>query len=449
MNHLRRMQIPGVIGLLTLLLTGCASYGVVENTSSDQLILDNHFSLRNRDLGDRSADIAFVLTFSGGGTRAAAMAYGVLEELRDTQVMVGNQPRRLLDEVDHISSVSGGSFAAAYYGLHGEHMFEIFEDEFLRFDLQSKLTHSLFNPFHWFGSRDRTERSVEIYQKYLFHDAVFADMDWPGRPMIVINASDLAHGVRFSFIQDYFNLLCSDLMSFPVARAVAASSAVPVVFNPIVVENYSGCGDDKMRWRTELGERAEGDPELTALYQGLMSFSDKESRKYIHFVDGGITDNMGIRAVTDIIDGAGGPAAYLHQAGRQPPGTVVFISVNASTNPSTRIDETTRQPSMIAAMNAVSGVQLHRYNTATLELLKNDLIKWSEELSTDETRIKPYFIEVTFEDIQQPQLKVFLNKVPTSFALTDEQVDTLTDSARNLLRNNPTFRQLLSDMGQP
>ena len=104
---------------------------------------------------------------------------------------------------------------------------------------------------------------------------------------------------------------------------------------------------------------------------------------------------------------------------------------------------------MIAAMNAVSGVQLHRYNTATLELLKNDLIKWSEELSTDETRIKPYFIEVTFEDIQQPQLKVFLNKVPTSFALTDEQVDSLTDSARNLLRNNPTFRQLLSDMGQP
>ena len=136
MNHLRRMQIPGVIGLLTLLLTGCASYGVVENTSSDQLILDNHFSLRNRDLGDRSADLAFVLTFSGGGTRAAAMAYGVLEELRDTQVMVGNQPRRLLDEVDHISSVSGGSFAAAYYGLQGEQMFEIFDDEFLRFDLQ-------------------------------------------------------------------------------------------------------------------------------------------------------------------------------------------------------------------------------------------------------------------------------------------------------------------------
>ena len=63
----------------------------------------------------------------------------------------------------------------------------------------------------------------------------------PGRPMIIINASDLAYGFRFSFIQDYFNLLCSDVRDFPIASAVAASSAVPVVFNPVVLESYAGC----------------------------------------------------------------------------------------------------------------------------------------------------------------------------------------------------------------
>jgi len=41
----------------------------------------------------------------------------------------------------------------------------------------------------------------------------------PGRPLIIINSSDLAYGVRFSFIQEYFDLLCSDLLSYPVANA--------------------------------------------------------------------------------------------------------------------------------------------------------------------------------------------------------------------------------------
>jgi NTE family protein len=62
-----------------------------------------------------------ILAFSGGGTRAAAFAYGVLEELAATPVVLGGRPRRLLDEVDLISAVSGGSFTAAYYGLYGFH----------------------------------------------------------------------------------------------------------------------------------------------------------------------------------------------------------------------------------------------------------------------------------------------------------------------------------------
>ena len=49
----------------------------------------------------------FILSFSGGGTRAAAFSYGVLEELRRTEVIVGGQRRRLIDEVDLITGVSG------------------------------------------------------------------------------------------------------------------------------------------------------------------------------------------------------------------------------------------------------------------------------------------------------------------------------------------------------
>jgi NTE family protein len=67
-----------------------------------------------------SDELLLYLTFSGGGTRAAAFSYGVLEELRTTEVTIGEKKRRPLDEVDAISAVSGGSFTAGYYGLFGE-----------------------------------------------------------------------------------------------------------------------------------------------------------------------------------------------------------------------------------------------------------------------------------------------------------------------------------------
>jgi NTE family protein len=78
-----------------------------------------------------------LVSFSGGGTRASALAYGVLQELRDTQVGVGGERERLLDEIDVITSVSGGSFTSAYYGLYGDRIFEDFEERFLRRNVQS------------------------------------------------------------------------------------------------------------------------------------------------------------------------------------------------------------------------------------------------------------------------------------------------------------------------
>ena len=449
MNTLTGLRNFTVSAVTSFLLIGCASYGIVQNEATTKTLHKESYSLENKKQGDRSDDLTVILTFSGGGTRAAAMAYGVMEELRDTNVLIDGKNRRLLDEVDHISSVSGGSFAAAYYGLHGEKMFDIFEDEFLRFDLESKLVHSVMNPFHWFGSKGRTERSIEIYDKHLFHNATFADMMVPERPMIIINASDLSHGVRFSFIQDYFNLLCSDISTFPVSRAVTASSAVPVVFNPVVVENYGGCPDLVSQNEKALRERAQGDPELTTLYEGLKSYSDKSARKYIHFVDGGITDNMGLRAMSDVIEVVGGPEAYLKSRGKKTPHTIVMITVNASTEPETEMDATNKQPSMAASMGAISSVQLHRYNVATLELVQTELKKWAESLSTPERPVTSYFVQVSFDNIKQPQMKLFLNKIPTSFSLTDEQVDRLTDSGRNLLRNEETFQKLLNDLGQP
>lgn len=193
--------------LIPAMLSGCASYSSIRNRSNITEFSPTAYSLRNARDVPRSSEITLALVFSGGGTRAAALAYGVLEELRDTAARINGQTRRLLDEVDLISSVSGGSFTAAYYGLNGDGLFSEFEQKFLRRNVSGELLHGLLNPTLWFSSRARTEMAIEFYEKSMFKGTTFADLQRSSGPLIVINASDLGRGVRFSFLQEYFDLL--------------------------------------------------------------------------------------------------------------------------------------------------------------------------------------------------------------------------------------------------
>jgi len=366
--------------------------------------------------------------------------------LRDTGVVIGGRSGRLLDEVDNISSVSGGSFTAAYYGLHGDRIFDDFEGVFLRSDVEGELVRRLFNPLWWFSTKGRTELAVEYYDKTMFNGATFADMVHDDRPLISINATDLAHGVRFSFVQEYFDLLCSDLSKFPISRAVAASSAVPVLFNPIVVENHPDCVTGNPDWFTAAQKRTAYNVELTLAVDRMKIYSDKESEKYAHMVDGGITDNLGLRAVYEIIEIAGGVMPFLARIDLKPPRRIVVISVNASTIPEYGMSTTNMAPSLMETMSAVTAVQLHRYNAATLELMEQSLARWAEELSTPEHPVVPYFIELGFQDIAQSEKRLFLNRIPTSFSLTNEHADELIEAGRTTLQANPEFRRLLTDL---
>jgi NTE family protein len=113
------------------------------------------------------------------------------------------------------------------------------------------------------------------------------------------------------------------------------------------------------------------------------------------------------------------------------------------------MDKTAEQPSMIASMNAMTSIQLHRYNASTIDSVRNNLDAWSKQLTTPEHEVKPYFIEVSFEGVTQPELKLFLNKIPTSFRLDKEQVDALIENGRTLLRADPEYQQLLKDLAMP
>ena len=435
------------IGIGLLMLSGCTSYGVIENSKITDSAQEGTYSIKYLMSKPRSHDeITLNLAFSGGGTRAAALAYGVLLELSKTQIRVHGEAGRLLDEVDGISSVSGGSFTSAYYGLHGDKIFEDFESVFLRKDIEGKLLHGLFNPALWFSSTGRTEMAVKYYEDVVFHGATFADMKKQDGPLILINASDLGYGVRFSFVQEYFNLLCSDIDSFPVARAVTASSAVPVLFNPVVVENYQHCKGEWPQWLVNAEQIAEekDSEELKQVVEDLKTYFLKENRQYAHFVDGGITDNLGLRALYDLVELTGGADRFLEKAGRLPPKHVAIISVNASTDPEPLMDKSNEQPSLEETINAITDIQLHRYNTATLGLMEATLERWTKAASTEQRPVNTYFIQIGFRDLAQEHDHLFFNTIPTSFSLTDEQVDRLIAAGGELLRNNAEYQRFLT-----
>ena len=431
------------------LLAGCASVGVIDNQPLKPAAGQARYTLDNfvRNLDPRSDELSLALAFSGGGTRAAALAYGVMRELRDTRVVLNGQERSLLEAVNVISSVSGGSFASAYYGLYGERLFEDFESRFLRRNIEGALLRSLFNPLQWFSSHDRTETAVSYYKQNLFGEATFADLIRKDSPLILINTSDLASGERFTFTQEYFDLLCSDLGSFSLARAVTASSAVPVVFDPVVVENFSGCARRAPAWLTAARKGEADDPNRSMILRGNTSYQDRTRHRYAQFVDGGITDNLGLRALLDMIELVGGARQYQQAMGVSVPRRIAFISVNAAADTPLGIGATARAPSIGDTLNAVTNIQLHRYNVATLEQMQQSVEAWAQQLSTPERAVSPYFIRLSFESVPDGPLRRFLNEIPTSFALSDEQVDRLIDTGRTLLRENPDFQRLVRSLG--
>ena len=289
--------------------------------------------------------------------------------------------------------------------------------------------------------------AIRYYNDTVFHNATFSDFKKEG-PLIVINASDLGHGVRFSFIQEYFDLFCSRLDDFPVARAVTASSSVPIVFLPVVLEKYTDCGSIEPEWLKTAKARVKetNDPLLSETVAGIEVLRNKEPLRYIHLVDGGITDNLGLLALYDLVSLGGGAQQMLHNMKATPPKYFVIISVNSSTTPNRDMDISNKEPGIFETINSMSDIQLHRYNRTTQELMESRIKQWAKSISTPEHPVKSYFINVSLKDVQKPELRVLLNKIPTSFGLSEETVDHLVDSGINLLYKNPEYQRLVSDL---
>jgi hypothetical protein len=140
--HRRPTRIVREAILAALVLCGCATVAPV-NVPVGRAEPEAGYriaKLLGRHRGPANNPDALVfLAFFGGGPRAVALSYGVLEELRRTPIMVKGHPHSMLDEVDLVAGVSGGSFTALAYALYGERLFDEYPDRFLKRNVQGEL----------------------------------------------------------------------------------------------------------------------------------------------------------------------------------------------------------------------------------------------------------------------------------------------------------------------
>jgi len=411
-----------------------------------------------------------ILAFSGGGTRAAAFSYGVLEALRDIEVVTSNGDKsRLLDEVDVITGVSGGSFTALGYGLYGDRLFDLFESSFLKRDVQGALVRRMLNPLNWpalwSSGWGRSELAAQLYDEILFHDATFADLERAAGPVIAVSATELTSGARMVFLPQNFDIMCADLSSFKLSRAAAASSAVPVVLSPVTINNYGGqCGYREPAWLTAFAKQSNPPRpagRILKRLEELEQLDDASEDRYFHLVDGAVSDNLGLRGVLDFLEAfealrlAGQPTPLDHVR------RIIVFVVNSASSPSFDWNEKENAPSAASILVKTAGVPVDRYASESIELLRDIDARWTalraiRDSAAFDKRKDPgvgwvanapnadiYAIEVSFQALTDKKERDYLNQLPTSFALPADAVDRLRAAAKNIIMASPDFRQML------
>lgn len=440
--------------LLGTVLTGCAHR--VWNSELRGAPQTSRYDFVSR-LPHNSDQLFVVLAFSGGGTRAAAFSYGVLSALRDTVVDIDGRPRRLLDEVDVITAVSGGSYTAAYYGLFGERLFSDFRQRFLYRDWQHDLTRMALRPDHLLAiasaDYNRSDLVAANLDDSLFDRKKFSDMSRDGLPFVIINAADLNNLTTFSFIQPQFDFLCSDLSSYPVANAVMASSAVPGPFASIALRNYADCPERRMDWVDAALKRDDHFDRQRVAAAALDRYRDAARMPVLRLVDGGVTDNLGVRG--SMMSPVAHHGQVLEMAGAFTPEQlqrvrkVLVVVVNAQVYRESNWSLEGREPGLVDTLEASFDAALGILNTETVTLAKQGFLMWRDHVNVSRRPGQPlvsvYFSALTFDQIADPERRARFNAMPTTLRLDPVQVDALIDESAALLRNSSEFNDFLRD----
>lgn len=411
------------------------------------------------------------LSLSGGGMRAAAFAFGVLQALQGD----GPPGMDVFDDLTFISSVSGGSLTAAYFGLHGRQGFADFRSRVLDQDLEREMRMSMLSPVNIArllagGLNDRSNLAHTLHRE-IFGQATFAQLQRRGKPEVWINASDLYNRTPFPFIAPVFQGLCSDLSQFHVADAVAASMAVPLVFAPIVLQTHpERCLTPLPTWALpeldrQAGLAGQGVVRATAL--ALRNYRDAERMRYVKLVDGGITDNNGLSSI--LIARAVSGTAYgpLEEGQAVRARRILFLVVDAGRPPAGEWAKQQDGPSGVEVALAAADTAVDSATRLGADAFARMVDEWRASivrfrcaLSPEQLRQHlPYELPtgapwrcddlrfevgvIGFDNLESARADR-LKSMPTRLVLPKTDIDEAIAAGRDATRNSPALRRYLS-----
>jgi len=418
--------------------------------------------------GDNSDELLVLVSISGGGKRSSAFSYGVLKAMNGARFAIAGRSRSLLQEVDLISGVSGGTFTAAYYTLHREVMFTPkdkgcgFERDFLYTDYDADIMSMYLAPWNWgwmLSDSGTNDNMARLYADRLFqidcgaprddrpHGALFSDLYARGAPMLMVGATDVAKGTFFTFSQDTFDLLCSDMSTFPVAWAVAASNGFPGLFSPVTLKSYraeTNCGVTPpwLQDHTAQSQAAAAHYEARALLAELArEYMDPKRTQYAHLVDGGVSDNLALRGLTNWSIAHRTPE-YLERLVRTRKILLVSIDGQAARDPQLAL--TSDGPGALPVLGAVLNTTIDRYNVETMQVALAEISRLADNIRTarcmglnvdctkekvfQAQRPEVYFTHLNLADDPNKARREKLQSISTSLGLLEGHIGDTIDS---------------------
>jgi NTE family protein len=426
-----------------------------------------------------------VLAISGGGSRAAALGAAVVKRLDDLRYASGGEMRPLAADIAVVSSVSGGSVYAADLGLNGPTHAAAFLDRIQSYDGIGWLTRRASDPATWISLQLENKTRVDVLQEMiedlLQTKAPMSVLNQPGKPLVLLNATDMVSGQVFTFDRDTFDDLCMDYDQVPVSLGVTASAAVPIAFTPVLLRNDSylpgGCpgkrtGSTAWRLPLEVAGGAYANLETYRIDRYRQSLRNESVHEqgadgeiepfrrplYIRLVDGGVADNSGLTALRHALLMPGAPADIGRMVTQGRLRSIVVIAVNARSDPPNKLDHSTQYTNVIEMAEGISGVLVDSASANSALVFQNFVKLLTDDRDRlvaaghPEANFAVYPITIDFDQLpnttaaqRAEQQKV--KSIATSWTLQPGDGALLDQVAGELLWRHPCFRALVADVG--
>lgn len=254
----------------------------------------------------------------------------------------------------------------------------------------------------------------------------------------------------------------------PFSRAVTASSAVPGAFSSIILKNYAGtCNYPVPEWATKALDERQVNTRRYHIAKVLSEYQDTTSQPYIHLLDGGISDNLGLRVIINLTHGGGGLMNSLERLDLEKTSKLAIITVNAQTTFDATFNKNDYSIPLLDSLGAVSSIPLDRYTFETMEIVRNNIIEWNESITASRCgealpsknsrqvgianaasacAAQIYLIEMNFDQLEDETERNHLKHLPTSFNLEPDDVDRLKAAAKKILADSVEFNELIDDL---